>query len=187
MTRVILVSGHLVDSADRPVARFPQDRVPWVVDRIREVFDEWEAGPATTVISGGARGADILAAEEGLRRGAVVILCLAHPPERFVRESVELGDTDWADRFRRLLAVADVRQLADPPDGAEVFTRTNEWMVDLARAFDPRPQALFVWNGREGDGVGGTADMVRRMGFGPDDERVRIIDPTPEAEGRSGI
>jgi hypothetical protein len=179
--RVILVSGHLVDAPDRLVPRFPQARVPWVVDRVREVFDEWEVGPATTVIAGGARGADILAAEEGLVRGAAVILCLACPPERFVRESVELGDTDWADRFRRLLAVADVRQLADPPDGAAVFARTNEWMADLARRMDPQPRALFVWNGREGDGVGGTADMVRRMGFGPGDPRLRIIDPTPGA------
>jgi hypothetical protein len=180
--QVIVISGHLVDRPDRPVPRFPQARVSWVADRVREICDEWRIGPATTVITGGARGADIIAAEEGVVRGAAVILCLASPPERFVRESVELGGTDWADRFRRLLAIADVRQLADPPDGAAVFARTNEWIVDLARTIDPEPQAVSEWNGREGDGVGGTADMVRRMGLDPGDRRLRIIDPTSQAD-----
>ncbi|GIJ57329.1 hypothetical protein [Virgisporangium aurantiacum] len=179
MHQVIVASGHLVDAPDRPVPRFPQERVPWVTGQIEAVFDEWQVGPSTTLICGGARGADIIAAEAALARGAHVVVCLALPPDRFVEQSVDLPGTDWAARFRRLLEVADVRELRDPPAGDEVFTRTNEWMVDLARSLHPEPRAVLVWNGQAGDGVGGTAHMVHRLGYDRDDPRVRVIDPTP--------
>src|SRR5947207_15292414 len=64
VTRAVLVSGHLVDTADRSQPRFPQTRVPWVTDRVREVLDGWRIGSGTTLISGGARGADLIAADE---------------------------------------------------------------------------------------------------------------------------
>jgi hypothetical protein len=180
VSRVVLVSGHLVDAVDRPSPRFPQDRVPWVTDRVREAFGEWHVDPATTVVSGGARGADLIAAEEAHARGASVILCLALPPDEFERSSVELPGTDWVARFRALLAQAEVRQLpAGTAVGDEAFAYANEWMVDVARDLDPRPYALIVWDGKGGDGPGGTADMVRRLGYRPDDPGVRIIDPTP--------
>jgi len=35
-----------------------------------------------------------------------------------------------------------------------------------------------VWDGRRGDGSGGTADMVRRLGALDPDSRVRVINPT---------
>ena len=179
MQQVIVVSGHLVDTPDRAVPRFPETRVPWVTGRVEAVFDEWQVAPSTTLICGGARGADIIAAEAALARGARTVVCLALPPDRFAEQSVDLPGTDWVARFRRLLDVADVRELSDPPAGDAVFARTNEWMVDLARSMHPEPRALLIWNGRAGDGVGGTADMVDRLGYDRDDPRVRIIDPTP--------
>jgi hypothetical protein len=112
LTRVVLVSGHLVDALDRSIPRFPPSRVPWVTDQVRQSFSEWDVGPGTTVISGGARGADIIAAEEGHARGAHVVLCLALPPDEFERRSVDLPGTDWSSRFRRLLSVAEVRELS---------------------------------------------------------------------------
>jgi hypothetical protein len=182
---VVLVAGHLVDAPGRPASRFPQSRVPWVTEQLRGVFDEWGVGPGTTVISGGARGADIIAAEEGHARGAGVVLCLALPPGEFEGRSVDLPGTDWAERFRRLLAVAEVRELAGPADEGgdprddEVFARTNRWMVELARRIDGQPYAVIVWDGAAGDGPGGTWDLVRQLGYGAADRHLRVIDPTP--------
>ena len=78
---------------------------------------------------GGARGADIIAAEEGHSRGAHVVLCLAPPPEEF-------DDARWTcrapkrERFRRLLKVAEVRRLpegtGDASADGEAFDRANE-------------------------------------------------------------
>ena len=41
----------------------------------------------------------------------------------------------------------------------------------------------LVWNGEPGDGPGGTADMVDRLGYPMTDGRLRIIDPTPGSDG----
>jgi hypothetical protein len=177
--QVIVVSGHLVDIPDRPVPRFPEERVPWVTGQVEAIFDEWRVDASTTLICGGARGADIIAADAALARDARVVVCLALPRDRFVEQSVDLPGTDWAARFDRLLDVADVRELRDPPAGNAVFARTNEWIVDLARSMHPEPRALLVWNGQAGDGAGGTADMVDRLGYHRDDPRIRIVDPTP--------
>jgi hypothetical protein len=181
MTQVVLVSGHRVDAADRSVPRFPQSRVPWVADQVHGAFDDWHVGPDTTVITGGARGADIIAAEQATTRGARVLLCLALPPDEFERKSVDLAGTDWHDRFRRLLHVGDVRVLDNVADqsGETVFARANAWMVRLARQLDPWPRAVIVWDGKPGDGPGGTADLIDKLGYEPDDPRIRIIDPTP--------
>ena len=177
--QVIVASGHLVDTPDRSVPRFPDERVPWVTGQVEAIFDEWQVTASTTLICGGARGADIIAAEAALARGARIVLCLALPPDRFIEQSVDLPDTDWVTRFRRLLAVADVRELRDPPAGDAVFARTNEWIVDLARSTHPEPRALLIWNGQAGDGAGGTADMMDRLGCDRDDPRIRVVDPTP--------
>jgi hypothetical protein len=188
MTPAVLVSGHMIDSNDRPVPRFPQHRAGWVADRIRNAFHEWRVGRGTTVFTGGARGSDIIAAEEATRRGATVVLCLALPVREFERRSVELTGTDWIDRFRRLLAVAEVRQLPGTVGretveraGGSPFAATNTWMIDLARRLDPRPRAIVVWDGKPGDGPGGTADLVDKLGYSIDDPNLRRIDPTPVA------
>jgi len=179
----IVVSGHMVDDPDRAVPRFPPDQVARVTGEIGRAFERWDVGPGTTVISGGARGADIIAAEEALARNARVTLCLSLPPDELERRSVALPGSDWSQRFRALLDRADVQQLADPPSGDEVFARTNEWMIDLGRSLaGGRPHGLVVWNGRDGgDGPGGTSDFIQRLGYTEPDKNLVVIDPTKRA------
>jgi hypothetical protein len=181
--RAVVASGHLVDAPDRAHPRFPPTEVPRVAEEIRRALNAFGVGPGTTIFAGGARGADILVAEEGLARGAHLVLCLALPPDEFKERSVALAGADWDDRFQRLLQNADVRQLADEvddvPQGDEVFGKTNEWMIRLARQADPEPRAIIVWDGQTGDGPGGTQDLVNQLGYHDPGPRVMIIDPRP--------
>lgn len=183
---VVVASGHMVDAPHRAEPRFPQGEVDRVRDEVRRTLSDWGVGPETTVVSGGARGADLIVAEEGQALGARVVLCLAEPPEEFERTSVALPDTDWADRFRKLLASAEVRVLTDErpaPGGDERYAATNNWMIDVARSLVPDgedgPNAIIVWDGQGGDGPGGTRDFVHQLGYDERDPRVRVIDPTP--------
>ncbi len=176
---VVLATGHMVDLPDRVPPRFPTDQVPRVTAEVRDVLAAWQVGAGSTVVCGGARGADLIIAEEALARGARVVLCLALPPEEFARRSVDVPGTDWAARFHRVAGRAEVRVL-DGGDGGgpdDVFARTNAWMVDVARSIDPHPYAIVVWDGCSGDGPGGTADMIGRLGAQGADPRVRVIDP----------
>jgi hypothetical protein len=180
---IVVVSGHMIDAPDRKEPRFPPSQVERVSRELDEAFDTWGVGPGTTVLCGGARGADILAAEAGLRHGASVHVCLALPPDEFERCSVVLPGTDWATRFRSLLERAEVEVAAGAndtsTDDADVFERANARLVELAKSRTDRPYAALVWDGRRGDGPGGTADLVRRLGFGGPDPRAWVIDPTP--------
>jgi hypothetical protein len=169
----VVVSGHMVDAPDRTPPRFPQQEVPRVAAEVRRTFERWGVGPGTTLVTGGARGADIVAAEEARARGARLKVVLASVPDEFVAESVALPGTDWEQRFRSLLDDADW-EVVDPGD--DVFVRTNERILEVARSLDERPHALIVWDGAKGDGPGGTADFASQLGQ-PGDDRVVVIAP----------
>ncbi|MGN6867769.1 MAG: hypothetical protein ACTHMY_05120 [Solirubrobacteraceae bacterium] len=176
--RAVVVSGHMVDSPDRPRPRFPPDQVPRVSAEISSALKRWEVGSGTTLITGAARGADIIAAEEALARSARVRVVLALPQEEFERRSVALPGTNWVDRFREVLARAEVEVIDGPyDDGA--FGRANARIIQIARELDETPYAVVVWNGDEADGPGGTRDFVQRLGYTCPDEHVCVIDPTP--------
>lgn len=193
MTRptVVLASGHVVDTPGRTPPRFPPEQVPRVTAQVQQALDGWDVGPGTTVVTGGARGADLIVAEQGLGRGAKVVVCLALPQEEFERQSVELPDSDWVDRFRRVLKAADVRHLSEHAGavpGDDVFVQANYWMVEVATALDAEPHAVIVWDGKIGDGPGGTRNLVHKLGVSQPDPRICVIDPTPRAyEARQGI
>jgi uncharacterized protein len=178
--RAVVVSGHMVDTPDRPRPRFPPSEVPRVSAAIGSAFARWTIGPGTTLITGAARGADIIAAEHALERSAAVRVVLALPQAEFERRSVALPGTDWAERFRRILDHAEV-EILEGPDDDGAFARANARMIQIARDLDERPYAVVAWNGQAGDGPGGTRDFVQRLGYAGPDEHVCVIDPTPRA------
>lgn len=183
---VVVASGHMTDAPDRPEPRFPDEEVDRVRHEVRDTLTAWGVGPETTVISGGARGADLIVAEEAQALGAHIVLCLAKPPEEFERESVDLPGTDWGERFTSMLRSAEVRVLPSdraPSDADQLYAATNDWMIDTARSLlgdgQAGPNAIVVWNGQGGDGPGGTGHFVQQLGYDPPDPRLRVIDPTP--------
>jgi hypothetical protein len=180
---VVVVSGHMVDAPDRAVPRFPPSEIDRVTVETAAALDRWGVDETTTLVSGGARGADIIVAELARSRGARLVLCLALPPEEFRQRSVALPGTDWSERFTALLEDAEVRVLDASTDATtddDVFERANAWIIEVAHALGgPRPHAVIVWDRRTGDGPGGTGDFVRRLGYDRDDDRLAEIDPTP--------
>src|SRR5690349_13768888 len=67
--RVVLASGHMVDLPDRATPRFPVDQVSRVTAEVQDALGAWDVGPGSTVVCGGARGADLIVAEQALARG----------------------------------------------------------------------------------------------------------------------
>ncbi|MEY2522357.1 MAG: hypothetical protein QOJ66_922 [Ilumatobacteraceae bacterium] len=176
--QVVLASGHMTDGGDRSAARFPEASVGRVRKEIARQLRRWNVGSGDLVICGGARGADLIAAEEALVLGASTRLCLALPREEFLSRSVELAGTDWLQRFEAVEVRSDVRQLDVDAANSNVFAVANQWMIDQTLALDASGRyALIVWDGNEPDGVGGTADMASLAAS--NHLPMYTIDPTP--------
>lgn len=188
-----MTSGHMTDRPDRSTPRFPAGDEAAVTAEARNVLRRWQVGPGTLIISGGARGADIIAAEQGLDLGAEVWLLLADFEDEFVAASVLGGGQGWEERFwelrRRCPTWVQHEVLGPIPADAgadeDVFERNNEWCLRVATAQAPAGQlrALVVWDGAEGDGRGGAADLARRARMAG--AEVEVIRP-PASAGDGG-
>jgi hypothetical protein len=173
----------MIDAPGRKEQRFPASKEALVRADIARQLNAWRVGSDDVAICGGARGADMLFAEECLKRGARTRLLIALPEAEFVERSVRLPAGDYEERYRALRKRCETQfqheALGPAPEGVSVFARNNMWCMDVAKALVPpeRVLALLVWDGLPtGDGPGGTSDFAARVaGVGG---RVAIINPT---------
>jgi len=195
---VVVFSGHMVDRNDRPTPRFPANIVPPVADEIAAQLDEMDAQIG---YSSAACGSDILFVEQLLarkrkNRQVEANLCLALPPEEFLKASVTHGDSkhEWLERFYRLQKRArsvKIFGLAGSDPVGELFHFANHCICGTAiiRAshLGTKPEALAVWDGRKEGDPGGTSSMLQiweKLGFKP---RVIRIDKILKQHGHSVI
>ena len=169
--KVVIGSGHMIDTPDRKTPRFTPEMEPAVRAAIAQRLEQWEIGGGDLGVCGGARGADILFAEECALRGAKVRLLIAKDLDAFVESSVRLSGSDWSARFRALCEKSEVviqpERLGQSPADISPYARNNRWIVNTARAEgenSKRIYALIVWNGQESQGQGGAADFIRLAG-----------------------
>jgi tetratricopeptide (TPR) repeat protein len=164
--KVVVSSGHMIDEPGRMSPRFPPSAEDSVRRRMEEMLERWGIGEGDLAICGGARGGDILFAEICRQRGATVRLYLPLPRGEFLRQSVRLPGTDWEQRFDRLTIDCETfyqeERLGPPPAHLDPFARNNLWQIDTARvqAAPGKLHVLLVWDGKSGDGPGGTADFA---------------------------
>lgn len=175
--KVILFSGHMIDSPERPEPRFPADKEAIAAARIGEALDALGAGPNDLAIAQGASGGDLIFGEACLARGVrfQMLLPLAEP--EFIEASV-LPATDGENWRRRYYALRDkltlpIRIMPDalgplPQDRdgrpMDPFVRCNLWLLYSALTQGiSRVRFICLWNGGGGDGAGGTAHMVREV------------------------
>jgi hypothetical protein len=158
----VLFSGHMVDAPGRHSPRFPPERVPlvrraiaeaiWLID---EVDDEG--------ISGIACGGDLLFAEEWLKTGRILNAYLPREEAEFLDESVRFAGEEWVDSFREV--TADPNLVLFGPDDEmlgleDPHTANNLRMLDAALQRPGSLHGLFLWDGKGGDGPGGTEHLA---------------------------
>jgi hypothetical protein len=172
--KVFLFSGHMIDTPDRPVPRFPPDKESLAAARIGAALDGLGAGPNDLAIAQGAAGGDILFGEACLARGVSLQLLLPLPEPAFLAASVLpcCAGEAWHRRYLALRARLTLPPrimpdaLGPPPSDSrgnpgDPFERGNRWLLYSALTQGPdRLRFICPWNG---DGAGGTADMVREV------------------------
>jgi hypothetical protein len=124
-------------------------------------------------IAGAASGGDTLFHEVCAGLGVETQLYLVVSREDYVRESVADAGPQWVARFNALFERRPSRFLGNSDAALElpkwlrgwkgytVWNRSNLWMLHNALVHGPgRVTLIALWDGKGGDGPGGTRDMV---------------------------
>jgi len=171
--RVLLFTGHRIDSANRARPRFPANKESVAREAIRgAVAQEKDLTSGSILgIAGGANGGDILFLEvcDELRINTKMLLTL--PESQFIEASVDNEDKSWLRRFHAQLEKhPNTPVLAASPDlpkwlqfkrGYDIWQRNNLWLLSEALCLAPKNLTVIgLWNGEAGDGPGGTEHMV---------------------------
>jgi hypothetical protein len=166
--KVLLFSGHMIDAPGRKETRFPPDKEPVAADAIAKTLARIEAVPGDLGICSGACGGDLLFAEAALARGLRLEIYIPFDEPTFLANSVNFADSDWRDRFfaaksRAILHVM-VDELGPLPQGQDPYELNNLWMLDSAVRFGAeKVDFICLWNGRGGDGPGGTQHLMEEV------------------------
>ena len=158
----VLFSGHMVDAPDRAIPRFPQERVPVVRRAIAEavwLIDDIDV----EAISGLACGGDLLFAEEWLKTGRRLVAFLPREEVDFLDESVCFAGGEWVAAFHEVTANPNLVVIG-PDDEMlgldDPHTANNLRMLDAAVLRPGALHGLFLWDGKGGDGPGGTEHLA---------------------------
>jgi DNA-binding SARP family transcriptional activator/tetratricopeptide (TPR) repeat protein len=100
---VIHFCGHRI-LPHGSTGRFSPQEEPHVAKELAEAFDRLGVGAGYGSL---AAGADILAAEALLERGADLYVVLPFSRDEFIRTSVAPAGAEWVQRFERCLAAAE--------------------------------------------------------------------------------
>jgi hypothetical protein len=169
---VLLFTGHRIDDSDRREPRFPANRVGVARQAIHDAVKRELSrdSRAAVAISGGASGGDLLFLDVCEELGIERHLHLIVPREQYVEASVAPAGPQWLERFDHQMAGARPRVyqqsdglpawLQDRKDYG-VWQRSNAWMLYNALALGENNTTLIaLWDGKAGDGPGGTQHMV---------------------------
>lgn len=166
--KVLLFSGHMIDAPGRKETRFPPDKEPVAADAIAKTLARIGAVPGDLGICSGACGGDLLFAEAALARGLRLEIYIPFDEPTFLANSVNFADSDWRDRFfaaksRAILHVM-IDELGPLPQGQDLYELNNLWMLDSAVRFGAeKVDFICLWNGRGGDGPGGTQHLMEEV------------------------
>jgi class 3 adenylate cyclase len=172
--------------------RFPHDDEVQVTARVAEELDRSSPGFGYGAL---ASGADIICAEQLLKRGADLHVVLPFARDEFVRTSVEDSGEQWVRRFEACLeAATSVTYATDDAYMGEdiLFIYGTELAMGMAlqRAawLDADAVQLAVWDGLQTEHPAGTSVDVARWGATGHHTVIvrppntRVPEPSPPAE-----
>lgn len=174
--RLLLFTGHMIDQSNREQPRFPAAKESVARQEIeKHVTAELARGGGAVIgMAGCACGGDILFHEVCADLGIVSKIYLALPKEQYIVTSVQHGGPRWVERFNQLNLRLESRVLSPTKElprwlreknAYSIWQRNNLWTFFNALAFGGSNVTLIaLWDGRGGDGPGGTEDMVAHAG-----------------------
>jgi hypothetical protein len=159
----------MIDLPGRREPRFPaslefaaRGRIGAAIERF---LSEFRDRSFVLGFASGARGGDILFHEECRTRQINTIVVLPFEPDQFVGTSVEgVSEGDWPRRFWDLWNVTPVdhRRVLGLTQEDDPYATCNLALLEMAQRHGD-VHLIALWDGKGGDGRGGTADLVSRL------------------------
>jgi len=164
---IIAFSGHIIDQPNRQTKRFPKELENKVRKEISQCLEKMNAGIS---YSSAACGSDIIFLEEMLKRGGEINIILPFDIKSFKKESVDvIPNSDWSKRFDKVLKkAAQVKIIGHHNPEIDIYNYefANLYIFGSALVrktiIDSTLKTMAVWDGKPGDGLGGTASAVEQ-------------------------
>jgi hypothetical protein len=183
----ILFTGHMVDLPGRAEPRFPQQAEPVAWRAIRDAIERARSKSRGRIvgIASGARGGDLLFHEACRLFGIERRMVLPFAAADFVETSVAgVPNGGWEQMFRdnwEALAPSD-REIVLATRNDSGYALCNLRMIELAKEIAKSFAIIALWDGKAGDGPGGTGEhvkSVRRIGGQADIiDAAILVDPS---------
>lgn len=169
----LLFTGHMLDKESRQEPRFPPALEATARAAIKAALlkEKESVSGSLKGLAGGACGGDILFHEVCEELSIPTDVFLALPAEQFCKESVQFAGPQWVQRFHELLNKRPDQVLSDTKELPKwlqkkkeynIWVRNNLWMLESALVNGGANMTLMaLWDGKGGDGAGGTEHMVR--------------------------
>lgn len=163
--RVAVFTGHLIDRPGRPAPRFPPEREGEVQ---REILAHLRRHNVGVGYASAGSGGDILFLEGLLAIGAETHIVLPYNREQFLEDSVDyIPGSRWAERYGAVLdratqvtTASEQRMLVGSMSFEFGFLLLDGQAAVHAAELETDLVCLALWDGRPGDGPGGTATSV---------------------------
>ncbi len=168
--RVFLFSGHMIDTLNRSVPRFPADKAAIVSTEMKNKLEELDAGSDDLAICSGACGGDLIFAKACLERNMKLELKLPFDVPEFLDRSVNFAGHEWQERFFKVKDHPNttvyfmIDELGELPKNSNSYERCNKWMLYTAISWGAEKVSFIcLWDGKAGDGRGGTKHMLESV------------------------
>jgi hypothetical protein len=156
----------MIDLPNRSESRFPQEIEASVYQSILERLRNLEV---TIGYASAACGGDILFLEAILELKGEIHIVLPYPQGQFIQDCVDINaDGDWKERFLNVIEQATEVSIASNcayEEMSSLYQYTNLLLHGLAsiqsKQLDTELTPIALWDGKRGDGYGGTATMVK--------------------------
>jgi len=164
MKHFLLFTGHLIDAENRKTPRFPAHKESAAAKRLTDCLVQIKQNTGETEfcgIAGGASGGDILFHETCQQLEIPSEIYLALPVDEFMEASVSTAGAGWEARYHKLIKELPVHILPKTEATENVWEKANDWMlIEALQNGGKNMTLLALWDGKGGDGPGGTEHMV---------------------------
>jgi class 3 adenylate cyclase/tetratricopeptide (TPR) repeat protein len=178
LPRVVVCAGHMIDRPGRTPPRFPAHLEAAVRAALRARLETHGAGIG---YSSAACGTDIIFLEVMHELGGETNVVLPYNREQFIEDSVDVVP-GWRERFEVVLERATSVVVASEQKigvGGLSYEYCNLLIEGLggihAEQLETELVPLAIWDGRAGDGPGGTASYVAQ--WRASGHEIEVIDP----------